>query len=69
MRSGYKKTIQDTNTNNEPYLYRNYYKKLWHIEAPSKVKITNWKGFNNFIPNLNNLAFRRLGNETTCPIC
>ncbi|MFQ6624468.1 hypothetical protein Gotur_004115 [Gossypium turneri] len=36
MRSGYKKAIQDTNANNEPYLYRNYYKKLWHTEAPSK---------------------------------
>ncbi|KAA3453378.1 reverse transcriptase [Gossypium australe] len=46
-----------------------FYKSLWTLHIPTKIKIYIWRLFNNFLPHLCNLARRTLSVETSCPLC
>ncbi|KAA3481347.1 reverse transcriptase [Gossypium australe] len=48
-------------------IYRDFYKKLWKIEIPTKVKNFIWKISWNYIASKVNLRVRRLGNSRLCP--
>ncbi|MBA0804172.1 hypothetical protein Gohar_014319, partial [Gossypium harknessii] len=65
-----KSTGEDTS---EPRHYNNghtiFYKKLRQTNLPSKVKITIWRLFNNYIPTYCNLHYRRLRSSAVCPRC
>lgn len=72
MMSGYKILIQDGVNSvpiNNQSIYTLFHKKLWQPELLDKIKITNWKVFNNYIFTLNNLFYKRLGNSVVCPKC
>ncbi|KAH1122871.1 hypothetical protein J1N35_006031 [Gossypium stocksii] len=49
--------------------YRDFYKGLWSLQIPSKVKIHVWRLIRNLIPHFVNLAKRKLGLNVVCPIC
>ncbi|KAK5787366.1 hypothetical protein PVK06_042020 [Gossypium arboreum] len=72
VRSGYKRLLQGEDTS-EPRHYNNghtiFYKKLRQTDLPSKVKITIWRLFNNYIPTYCNLHYRRLRSSAVCPRC
>ncbi|MBA0845669.1 hypothetical protein Goarm_022367 [Gossypium armourianum] len=48
---------------------KGFYKKLWSLNLPSKIKITVWRISKNFIPNLSNMYCKRLMVNTMCPKC
>ncbi|KAA3453178.1 reverse transcriptase [Gossypium australe] len=48
---------------------KNFYRKLWNLQLPSKVCITIWRFTWNFIPTLRNLRTRRVVSESVCPRC
>ncbi|KAA3468585.1 reverse transcriptase [Gossypium australe] len=50
-------------------IYRDFYRKLWHIDIPTKIKIFIWKISWNYITNRVNMAIRRLANSSMCPRC
>ncbi|KAA3468559.1 reverse transcriptase [Gossypium australe] len=49
--------------------YRDFYKKIWQVDVPTKVKIFIWKLSWNYIASKVNLHTRRLGNSRLCPRC
>ncbi|KAA3478112.1 reverse transcriptase [Gossypium australe] len=58
--------------NNNNYLedgFKTFYKYLWLLNVPSKIKIHNWRLVNNLLPHYSNLAKRKLAVEVDCPLC
>ncbi|KAA3482264.1 reverse transcriptase [Gossypium australe] len=49
--------------------YRNFYKKLWVLNLPSKIKITIWRISWNYLPTRVNMHLRRISNNSICPQC
>ncbi|KAA3486780.1 reverse transcriptase [Gossypium australe] len=49
--------------------YRKFYKKLWLLNLPSKIKVTAWKISWNYLPIRFNMHHRKLSNNTICPRC
>lgn len=49
--------------------YKQFYKRLWSLDLPSKIKITNWRFSCNFLPTFGNLHYRRLMASATCQRC
>ncbi|KAH1084030.1 hypothetical protein J1N35_023791 [Gossypium stocksii] len=47
----------------------NFYKALWSLSIPEKIKIHIWRLFNNLLPHFCNLAKRSLCTEIVCPLC
>lgn len=45
--------------------YKQFYKKLWNLDLPSKIKITVWRVSRNFFPAFSNLQYRRLRGSAT----
>ncbi|KAA3459012.1 reverse transcriptase [Gossypium australe] len=50
-------------------VYKVFYKALWSLNIPSKIKIHNWRLFDNMLPHYSNLARRRLSVDSVCPLC
>ncbi|KAA3460765.1 reverse transcriptase [Gossypium australe] len=50
-------------------IYRDFYRKLWQIEIPSKMKIFIWKLSWNYIASKVNMYNRQLVNNRLCPRC
>lgn len=48
---------------------RDYYRKLWSLDIPKKIKISMWQISNNYLPTRVNLQRRRLVADAMCPIC
>ncbi|KAA3489989.1 reverse transcriptase [Gossypium australe] len=74
VKSGYRvlfsEHIQNTSdTSPDGEDYTEFYKSLWTLHIPTKVKIHIWRMFNNFLPHFCNLARRTLSVETVCPLC
>ncbi|MBA0550910.1 hypothetical protein Golob_021819, partial [Gossypium lobatum] len=72
IRSSYK-LLQDIEIDSRAYTLqnetRNFYKNLWILNLPSKIKITIWQLAWNYIPTWVNLHYRRLQSQTTCSGC
>lgn len=51
------------------YGYEEFYKKLWILNLPSKIKITIWKISWNFLATRVNLLQKKLTNTSACPRC
>ncbi|KAA3463879.1 reverse transcriptase [Gossypium australe] len=49
--------------------YIDFYKKLWCIDLPTKVKINMWKASWNYLPTRVNLHHKKLISDTSCPRC
>ncbi|KAA3476412.1 reverse transcriptase [Gossypium australe] len=50
-------------------VYKKFYKKLWMLNLPSKIKIIAWKISWNYISTRVNMHHRRLSNIQVCPRC
>ncbi|KAA3465749.1 reverse transcriptase [Gossypium australe] len=50
-------------------IYKDFYRRLWQIEIPSKMKIFIWKISWNYIASKVNMYNRRLVNNILCPRC
>ncbi|KAL5848337.1 hypothetical protein ACOSQ4_006350 [Xanthoceras sorbifolium] len=46
-----------------------WWKFLWHIHIPSKIKIFLWSAFQDWIPTHGNLARRHISVDQLCPLC
>lgn len=49
--------------------YKPFYKHLWGLNLPSKIKITLWRISWNFILTLVNMQVRKLVSNVACPRC
>ncbi|KAA3450197.1 reverse transcriptase [Gossypium australe] len=49
--------------------YNFFYKLLWALNLPEKIKIHVWRLFNNLLPHAGNLARRTIVIEPACPLC
>ncbi|KAA3475053.1 reverse transcriptase [Gossypium australe] len=49
--------------------YIDFYKKLWCIDLPTKVKINMWKASWNYLPTRVNLHHKKLISNASCPRC
>ncbi|XP_052488006.1 uncharacterized protein LOC105773801 [Gossypium raimondii] len=71
VRSTYK-LLQESTIDPNDYLQadsKNFYRKLWNLHMPSKIKITVWKIAWNYIPNFSNLKLKRVMTENRCSRC
>lgn len=72
VRSAYK-LLQETNSGSSNNFIqtenRNFYRKLWNLQIPQKIKITIGKISWNYIPTLFNLKSKKVTVETFCPRC
>ncbi|TXG59086.1 hypothetical protein EZV62_016915 [Acer yangbiense] len=46
-----------------------WWKSLWKLHIPNKVKVFVWKACNNMLPSFENLARRRIPVLQLCPLC
>ncbi|KAA3457378.1 reverse transcriptase [Gossypium australe] len=72
VRSAYQLLQKVTTDPNELLLQtksKKFYRKLWNLQLPSKVRITIWRFTWNFIPTLRNLKTRRVVHDSVCPRC
>ncbi|KAA3467739.1 reverse transcriptase [Gossypium australe] len=73
VRSGYRvlssSLVQATNYNPYNDEFTDFYKSLWVLKIPGKIKIHVWRLFNNLIPHFCNLAKRNLVTDTICQLC
>ncbi|GMI64491.1 hypothetical protein HRI_000118400 [Hibiscus trionum] len=66
VRSAYRILIKDL----FPDCYSGqFYKSIWNLTCPSKVKINLWKFAMNYIPVMNNLHVKRIASQNLCPRC
>ncbi|KAA3462362.1 Ribonuclease H-like superfamily protein [Gossypium australe] len=49
--------------------YRDFYRKLWQIDIPTKIKIFIWKSSWNYLATKANMWIRRLAANSLCPRC
>ncbi|KAA3466579.1 reverse transcriptase [Gossypium australe] len=72
VRSAYK-LLQGINMDPRAYAvqadYKKFYKKLWLLHLPTKIKITTWKISWNYLPTRTNMQHRKLSNVVICPRC
>lgn len=72
VRSAYK-LLQGNEDNPSAYAlqedYKDFYRKLWLLNIPSKIKITVWKISWNFLATRANMVIKKLSNTTVCPRC
>ncbi|MFQ6668328.1 hypothetical protein Gotur_034012, partial [Gossypium turneri] len=72
VRSAYK-LLQSSDENLTAYalqtIYRKFYKKLWSLNLPTKIKITIWRLSWNYLPTKVNMQYRKLSVNTSCPRC
>ncbi|MBA0845806.1 hypothetical protein Goarm_022764, partial [Gossypium armourianum] len=48
---------------------KDFYKKLWSLQLPSKIAIIIWRISWDYIPHLANLRFKRVTSNDCCPRC
>ncbi|KAK9030526.1 hypothetical protein V6N11_031951 [Hibiscus sabdariffa] len=53
----------------ESNLVSRFYKQLWAVNLPPKLKITMWRVANKFIPTFASLRSKRLNVNDVCPLC
>ncbi|KAH1107756.1 hypothetical protein J1N35_011524 [Gossypium stocksii] len=73
VKSGYRALITDymlTSSNNyyNVETYRDFYKFLWELHIPGKIKIHAWRAINNYVPHNINLSQRLLVVDVVCPL-
>ncbi|KAA3481359.1 reverse transcriptase [Gossypium australe] len=49
--------------------YFDFYKKMWCIDLPTKLKVNMWKASWNYLPTRVNLLHKKLLIEASCPRC
>ncbi|KAH1106865.1 hypothetical protein J1N35_010633 [Gossypium stocksii] len=49
--------------------YRDFYRKLWLLDLPPKIKVTISKISWNYLPTRANMVYRKLVNSFACPRC
>ncbi|KAA3485159.1 reverse transcriptase [Gossypium australe] len=74
VKSGYRVLITSrsqtiSNTMDDTGKYKSFYKQLWELQLPSKIKVHMWRLIKNYIPHLCNLHKRKLTTEVVCPLC
>lgn len=74
VRSTYK-LLHDCNLSSVPndilITTHKFYKLLWILQLPTKIKLLIWRVSLNFIPTMDNLFYKRLtqSKSKTCPKC
>ncbi|KAA3465354.1 reverse transcriptase [Gossypium australe] len=72
VQSAYK-LLQHNEINPKAYplqtVYKKFYKKLWTLNLPSKIKITAWRISWNYLSTRVNMHHRRMSNIQVCPRC
>lgn len=67
--SGYRSLLDQQITNNNLQQQNNFYKNLWSLDIPSKIKISIWRLNNNWVPTLSVLYNPRIATSPVCPRC
>ena len=49
--------------------YKSLWKRLWHLNLPTKVKIFAWRACINGLPTMDAICIRGISNNRVCPIC
>ncbi|KAL4284821.1 hypothetical protein GQ457_16G011460 [Hibiscus cannabinus] len=68
VKSGYK-LLRNGCSTVESNLESRFYKQLWAVNLPPKLKITMWRVANKFIPTFASLRSKRLNVNDVCPLC
>ncbi|KAA3489699.1 reverse transcriptase [Gossypium australe] len=68
VRSGHK-FLSHVGQNQVQDSYKHFYKRLWNLGLPLKIKIIVWRSSCNYLPNYSNLHYRRIMGSSTCRRC
>ncbi|KAH1073287.1 hypothetical protein J1N35_025615 [Gossypium stocksii] len=69
VRSGYRCLIKETTSDTTTTEFTDFYKKLWKLNLPPKIRIAIWRFSYEYIPAANNLYNRRVAPSPLCPSC
>ncbi|KAH1065449.1 hypothetical protein J1N35_030436 [Gossypium stocksii] len=61
--------MKDSTLSLNPNAYGDFYKTLWALFIPTKIKIHVWRSMNDLLPHFTNLMRRTLRIEAVCPLC
>lgn len=61
----------DSNSNLSMHLsmVSTFYRQLWQLKVPTKIKITLWRFASNYVPTFHNLQIKRISTNANCPKC
>ncbi|KAK8711044.1 hypothetical protein V6N13_146346 [Hibiscus sabdariffa] len=68
VKSGYK-VLRNEFSDAPSSIVVQFYKQMWNVNLPPKVKITMWRIANNYISTFANLQVKRLNVNNICPLC
>ncbi|KAA3455882.1 reverse transcriptase [Gossypium australe] len=68
VRSGHRLLAQNGQTQIQDNFIK-FYRRLWGLDLPAKIKITVWRGSSNYLPNYSNLYYKRLMGAVNCRRC
>ncbi|MFQ6666719.1 hypothetical protein Gotur_032971, partial [Gossypium turneri] len=67
------KLLQEASLDPSNYLVqaetKDFYRKLWNLQLPTKILILIWRISWNYIPSLVNLRYKRVTTNVRCPRC
>ncbi|KAA3487436.1 reverse transcriptase [Gossypium australe] len=74
VKSGYRvlntnRLLTSTDRGSNDDEYKDFYNDLWSLNILERIKIHNWRMFNDMLPHFSNLARRTLTVEATYPVC
>ncbi|KAK3211235.1 hypothetical protein Dsin_015941 [Dipteronia sinensis] len=73
VKSGYwvarSMVVQASSSNSASSISTDWWKKLWNLKIPQKIKIFIWNGCFDWIPTMYNLCLRRIPVVDLCPLC
>ncbi|KAK3231603.1 hypothetical protein Dsin_003484 [Dipteronia sinensis] len=73
VKSGYwvarNMVVQASSSNSASSINTDWWKRLWNLKIPQKIKKFIWKGCFDWIPTMYNLCLRRIPVVDICPLC
>ena len=73
VKAGYQKLCEEADTTNasssDPTQQKSFWKKVWKLQVPNKIKNFLWRVCSNALPTKENLKKRRIIDDASCNAC
>ena len=56
-------------SSSNPNPHKQFWRGLWKLQVPNKVKVFAWRACNRALPTMDNLTRRHIVDVNLCPVC
>lgn len=60
---------EESGTSTTSQRWKDFWKKLWSVKVPQKIKVFMWKACSNILPTCTKLFDRKIGSNFSCSVC